>query len=167
MSLIYMSAVGSAARRPSVWATPWVAAILRIFAGRVGSGICLAGIAALPFALLLLFAPESVAALFGLDGEARRLTAATIQVAGLVVVIDALMGGNLGALRGASDVWLPFAIQSGAFWIVAVPLAAALGIGAGFGAPGLIYGILAGVTVSFALLALRFRAVARRAIAPL
>jgi len=167
LSLIYMSAVGiggAAAIRVGN-AVGWGSAADLRLAG--WSGIGLAGVAALPFAVILMFAPEHVAALFGLEGEALRLTAATIRVAGLVVTFDALMGGSLGALRGAGDVWVSLAIQSGAFWIAAVPLAAALGIGAGFGAPGLIYGILAGVTISFGLLALRFQAVARRTIKPL
>jgi MATE family multidrug resistance protein len=75
-----------------------------------------------------------------------------------------MMGGSLGALRGAGDVWVAFAIQVGAFWIVAVPVAALLGIHAGFGAPGLIYGILAGVGLSFVLLALRFQIISGRAV---
>jgi MATE family multidrug resistance protein len=167
LSLIYMSAVGiggAAAIRVGNAVGRGSAADLQL-AG--WSGIGLAGLAALPFAAVMLVAPEWVAALFGMEGEALRLTAATIRVAGLVVTLDALMGGSLGALRGAGDVWASFAIQSGAFWIAAVPIAAALGIGADLGAPGLIYGILAGVTLSFALLAWRFHAVTRRAIAPL
>ena len=126
------------------------------------SGILLAGAASLPFALVMGLAPDTVAELFGQQGTALALTAATIAAAGLVVPFDAMMGAILGALRGAGDVWTSFAIQAGAFWIVAVPLAAVLGIHLGFGAPGLIYGILAGVTVSFALLALRFRIISRR-----
>jgi MATE family multidrug resistance protein len=167
LSLIYMSAVGiggATAIRVGNAVGRGSAADLRL-AG--WSGIALAGAAALPFAAIMFLSPEWVATLFGMEGEALRLTAATIQVAGLVVTLDALMGGSLGALRGAGDVWVSFAIQSGAFWIAAVPIAAALGIGAGLGAPGLIVGILAGVTLSFALLALRFHAVTRRAVVPL
>ena len=165
LSLIYMSAVGIGGAT-AIWVGNAVgrgsAADLRL-AG--WSGIALAGAVALPFAALLLFASEQVAALFGMQGESLRLTAATIRVAGLVVAFDALMGGSLGALRGAGDVWASFLIQSGAFWALAVPLAAALGIGAGWGAPGLIAGILAGVTISFAVLAWRFRVIASRRLA--
>jgi MATE family multidrug resistance protein len=76
-----------------------------------------------------------------------------------------MMGASLGALRGAGDVWTAFAIQSGAFWISAVPLSAWLGIRMGLGAPGLIYGILSGVAISFVLLAWRFSIISRRSIA--
>jgi MATE family multidrug resistance protein len=128
------------------------------------SGIVLAGAVAFPFGVVMTLAPAAVARLFGLEGTALTLTASTIAVGGLVVTLDALMGGSLGALRGAGDVWVAFAIQTGAFWAVAVPLAALLGIGLGIGAPGLIGGILAGVSVSFLLLSWRFRTIARRGV---
>jgi MATE family multidrug resistance protein len=166
LSLIYMVAVGiggATAIRVGNAVGRGSAADLRI-AG--WSGIILAGAASLPFALVLFFAPSAVAALFGQSGSSVAITAATIAVAGLVVPFDAMMGASLGALRGAGDVWTAFAIQAGAFWIVAVPLATVLGIAWGLGAPGLIFGVMAGVTVSFALLALRFRAISRRAVRP-
>ena len=167
LSLLYMSAVGIGA-----------ATAIRVgnAVGRASapdlrhaglSGILLAGAVALPFALVLRFAPGSVAALFGLEGDTLQLTKATIAAAGLVVVFDATMGASLGALRGAGDVWVSFAIQAGAFWLAAVPVAALLGIEFGLGAPGLVYGIFAGVTISFALLAWRFDAVSRRAVRPI
>ena len=164
LSLIYMSAVGigaATAIRVSHAVGRGSPADLRL-AGL--SGILLAGAVALPFALVLRFAPGSVAALFGLEGPALHLTQATIAAAGLVVVFDATMGASLGALRGAGDVWVSFAIQAGAFWLAAVPVAALLGLQVGLGAPGLIYGILAGVTISFVLLAWRFNRVSRRAV---
>jgi MATE family multidrug resistance protein len=164
LSLIYMSAVGignATAIRVGQAVGRGSSAELRL-AGR--SGIVLAGAMTIPFALAMLLTPELVARLFGLEDDALRLTAATIGVGGLVVTLDAMMGGSLGALRGAGDVWVAFAIQVGAFWIVAVPVAALLGIHAGFGAPGLIYGILAGVGLSFVLLALRFQVISGRAV---
>ncbi len=164
LSLIYMVAVGiggATAIRVGNAVGRRSAADLRL-AG--WSGILLAGAASLPFALVMVLAPDTVAELFGQGGAALALTAATIAAAGLVVPFDAMMGASLGALRGSGDVWTSFAIQAGAFWVIAVPLAAVLGISLGLGAPGLIYGVLAGVTVSFALLALRFRAVSTRGV---
>ena len=164
LSLLYMSAVGigaATAIRVGHAVGRGSSADLRL-AGL--SGILLAGAVALPFALILGFAPAAVAALFGLEGDALLLTKATIAVAGLVVVFDAMMGASLGALRGAGDVWTSFAIQAGAFWLSAVPLAAFLGLHLGLGAPGLVYGILSGVTISFVLLAWRFSVISRRAV---
>jgi MATE family multidrug resistance protein len=163
-ALVYMSAVGigsATAIRVGNAIGRGASADVRL-AG--WSGILLAGAAALPFALLFRLAPQSVADLYGLEGPALAVTTATVAVASYLLVIDGMMGGSLGALRGAGDVWTAFAIQSGAFWIAAVPLAALLGVKLGLGAPGLIYGILAGVTISFLLLAWRFDAISRRTI---
>ncbi|HEX2255429.1 MAG TPA: MATE family efflux transporter [Afifellaceae bacterium] len=126
------------------------------------SAIGLAGCLAATISALLLTAPELVARLYGLEGAALAVTAATLAVAGLVVVFDGMMGASLGALRGVGDVWVPFAVQAVAFWAGAVPLAAFTGIGLSLGAPGLMLGILAGVVTSFAALALRFRNVSQR-----
>jgi MATE family multidrug resistance protein len=165
LSLIYMSAVGIGAATAIRVAT----AVGRGSGAEVRlagwTGIVLAAAVALPFALLLLFASGWVASWFGLGGEVRSVTAATIAVAGLIVTFDAAMGASLGALRGGGDVWTPFAIQAGAFWIAAVPVAAFVGIAAGYGAPGLATGILSGVVISFALLAWRFHVVSGRAVA--
>jgi MATE family multidrug resistance protein len=129
------------------------------------SGILVAGTLAFPFALMFRVAPESVAGLYGLSGPALAIAGATVAIAGYVLVFDAMMAGTLGALRGTGDVWMSFAIQTGAFWIVAVPLAAVLGLRLQAGAPGLIWGILGGVLISFALLGLRFWRVSSRAVA--
>ena len=131
------------------------------------SGIILAGVLATPFAIAFLFRPELVAGIYGLDGAALRITAATIAAGGLILIFDAMMGAGLGALRGVGDVWMPLALQIVAFWIVAVPLSALFAIRYGFGAPGLWYGILCGVFLSILFLALRFRAVSNRPIARL
>ncbi len=128
------------------------------------SGIILAGVLATPFAFVFLFRPELVAGIYGLDGAALRITAATIAAGGLILICDAMMGAGLGALRGVGDVWVPLALQIIAFWIVAVPLSALFAIYYGFGAPGLWYGILCGVILSIVFLALRFRSVSHRPI---
>ena len=128
------------------------------------SGIILAGLLATPFAFLFILRPELVVSIYGLEGAALQVTAATIAAGGLILVFDAMMGAGLGALRGVGDVWVPLALQIVAFWIVAVPLSALFSIRYGFGAPGLWYGILCGVGLSILLLALRFRTVSSRTI---
>jgi MATE family multidrug resistance protein len=128
------------------------------------SGIILAGLLATPFAFLFILRPELVVSIYGLEGAALQVTAATIAAGGLILVFDAMMGAGLGALRGVGDVWVPLALQIVAFWIVAVPLSALFSIRYGIGAPGLWYGILCGVGLSILLLALRFRTVSNRTI---
>jgi MATE family multidrug resistance protein len=128
------------------------------------SGIILAGLLATPFAFLFILRPELVASIYGLEGVALQVTAATIAAGGLILVFDAMMGAGLGALRGVGDVWVPLVLQIVAFWIVAVPLSALFSIRYGIGAPGLWYGILCGVSLSIIFLAVRFRAVSGRSI---
>ncbi|HSM40157.1 MAG TPA: MATE family efflux transporter [Afifellaceae bacterium] len=131
------------------------------------SGIILAGCLAAPLALLFVLRPELVASIYGLEGAALKITAATIAAGGLVLVFDGMMGASLGALRGVGDVWVPLGLQIVAFWVVAVPLSALFAIGHGIGAPGLWYGILCGVGLSIVFMAARFRTVSRRTIARL
>jgi MATE family multidrug resistance protein len=128
------------------------------------SGIILAGILAAPFALLFTLRPELVASIYGLEGTALKVTAATIAAGGLVIVFDGMMGANLGALRGIGDVWVPLVLQIVAFWVCAVPVSSLFAIHYGVGAPGLWYGILCGVSLSILFLSLRFRIVSRRTI---
>lgn len=128
------------------------------------SGVILAGLFATPFTILFLLRPDLLAGVYGLDGVAMRITAATIAAGGLILIFDAMMGACLGALRGVGDVWIPLALQIAAFWIFAVPLSAAFALHYGLGAPGLWYGIFCGVTLSIIFLALRFRIVSGRTI---
>ena len=67
--------------------------------------------------------------------------------------------------RPFADVWVPLGLQIVAFWFAAVPLSTLFSIHYGYGAPGLWYGILCGVTLSILFLGLRFRLVASRPIA--
>jgi len=71
-----------------------------------------------------------------------------------------------GALRGLADVWAPSIIQFVSWWCVTLPLGYGLAVGAGLGASGLIWAITAGTIVSSLTLALRFRTLTRRALAP-
>jgi len=70
-----------------------------------------------------------------------------------------MMAVLMGALRGLADVGVPLVMQTGAFWLGAVPVAWALA--PALGAPGLMAAILVGVVISAALLTMRFRAVSR------
>lgn len=128
------------------------------------SGIILAGLLAAPFCVLFLTNPGLVARVYGLDGQALALTMATISAGGLILIFDGMMGASLGALRGVGDVWVPLGIQITAFWIGAIPLSAVFSIHLEYGAPGLWYGILCGVSLSVLFLGLRFRFVANRSI---
>ena len=73
--------------------------------------------------------------------------------------------GQLGLAINTRGLITPLGLQIVAFWFAAVPLSALFSIHYGYGAPGLWYGILCGVTLSILFLGLRFRLVASRPIA--
>lgn len=110
---------------------------------------------------------DTLAALY--TGEAAVLAVAVpalALVAG-VVVIDGLQAVAMGALRGVTDIWIPMAACVLAFWGVAVPAAYVLGIASDGGVTGLLWGVLAGLSVAFVLLAWRFAVVARGPVRPI
>jgi MATE family multidrug resistance protein len=79
-------------------------------------------------------------------------------------LFDGVQAVANGALRGAGDVRVPFAITSAAYWFVATPVALALGFGVGWGALGLWWGLTLGLVLVAVLLTLRFERIARRKI---
>jgi MATE family multidrug resistance protein len=75
-----------------------------------------------------------------------------------------VQGVAAGALRGSGDVRFPFVANAGAHWLVGFPLALLLGFRMGLGAPGLWWGLLAGLAVVAALLLWRFLVISKRSI---
>jgi len=103
--------------------------------------------------------PEAFARIYGFEGALLGVAATTIMVAAFVLPLDGMMAVLMGALRGLADVGVPLVMQTGAFWLGAVPVAWALA--PAYGAPGLMAAILVGVVLSATLLAFRFAAVSR------
>ncbi|MFW6027465.1 MAG: MATE family efflux transporter, partial [bacterium] len=128
-------------------------------AGWTGIGLILC--ADLPLALLFVLAPETVAGIFVHDPEVLTTASAGLRVAAVAVLFHGAMGVSLSALRGAGDVWTPFAFHSGAFWLVLVPLAAVTALGLDWGVPGLMTGFLAGTALSSGIMCLRFHFLSR------
>lgn len=126
------------------------------------AGIAMVAAAMVAFAVVFLAAPEMLARIYTDDGDIIRLAAATIWVVGLVLVFDGIQGVDMGALRGAGDVWIPACLQLFSFWGIAVPSGALFAFALGRGAPGLMLGLLVGMTVAAVALSLRFLAISRR-----
>ena len=164
VALVFMSAIGVAG-----------AGTIRV-GNAVGrhnpADIRLAGWSALSLIFLIMAAFAVV--FFGLgsdlvqiytDDAAVILIATPLMfIAGLVLIFDGGQAVLMGALRGMADVWLPPLWQFFSWWGVTVSLAYVLAFHAGLGAPGLMWGFLAGAIVSCTGLVLRFTLVSRRAI---
>jgi MATE family multidrug resistance protein len=110
---------------------------------------------------VLLGFPEAIGRLFTADPLVLAVAVPTLLVGGLMLPTDGLQAVLMGALRGMGDVWVPLALHSAAFFLLMLPLAAWLGLGLRLGAPGLMAGAWAGVSLAALLLGLRFNHISR------
>jgi MATE family multidrug resistance protein len=116
------------------------------------------------FTALFIGLPEQIADIYTEDRAVVAVAAPLVFIAGLVLVVDGGQAVMMGALRGLADVWLPPLWQFVAWWGVTVSTAYLLAFVADLGVSGLMWGFLAGATVSCFGLALRFAVVSRRPI---
>ena len=117
--------------------------------------------------IVVFLMPATIISIFTSDAAVIALTVPVLFVAGFVMLTDGVQAVMMGALRGAADVWVPTSIQLCSFFLVMVPSAALLAFPLGLGTPGLMAGAFCGVTLSAALLCVRFRIVSRREVARL
>lgn len=162
ISLVFMTALGFATatavrvghavgrrHRPAMAIAGW-------------TGITMAALTMALFSVPFLALPEVLAAAYTDDPELALAAAAIIWVVGLLLVFDGVQGVTMGALRGAGDVWIPACLHLFSFWAVAIPTGALLAFHWGWGARGLMIGLLVGMAVASIILSLRFRVISKR-----
>lgn len=93
-----------------------------------------------------------------------RLAEKLLIVAGLFQLFDGAQSVAAGTLRGLKDTRMPLVVALFGYWLVAFPLAVALGFGFDGGAEGIWIGLAAGLAVAAVLLNLRFYWLSRRAL---
>lgn len=128
-------------------------------------GMCLGAAVMLLGALGFGFAPRFLAGLFTDDPEVIAIGVDLLRIAAIFQLADGVQTVGAGALRGAGDVRFSFAANVAAYWVVGLPLALLLGFGLELGAPGMWWGLTAGVIVIALLLPSRFVRIAQRSIA--
>lgn len=128
-------------------------------AGFVGIGLC--GLLMSASALVLAFASDHIAAFYTADPAIRSVAAQLLLLAAVFQVSDGLQVGAMGALRGFKDARIPLAVTIGSYWGIGFPLAFYGGIVRAGGPAGVWWGLIAGLTVSAALLNLRFARLSR------
>lgn len=79
-----------------------------------------------------------------------------LAMAALFQAADAAQVIALGLLRGLQDTRIPMYMAAFSYWIIGIPIAAVLGIGAGWGGFGVWLGLALGLGVAAALLMWRF-----------
>jgi MATE family multidrug resistance protein len=112
--------------------------------------------------LVIDFFCEPIASAYTTDVVAIAAALPAFRVVALLVILDGVQGVLMGALRGCGDVVVPALIYAVAFGGCAIPLCYLLGYRQGLGAPGLVTGLVAGLSEAGILLAVRFVVVAGR-----
>ena len=131
------------------------------------AGFIAIGVAALFMAsagVLLATLPDHILRLY-LDparaGPVFGIALSLVAVAAVFQVADGVQTVASGALRGLKDTRVPFLIATFGYWVVGFGVAAGLAFGAGWGAPGLWWGLAAGLAVVAVLMTFRFGRMSR------
>ena len=111
-------------------------------------------------ATFLIF-PEPLISFFLDPHEPARERVITIGVsllalAALFQVVDALQAMALGLLRGVQDTAVPMVMAAISYWVIGLPTSYLLAFTLGFGAQGLWWGLVVGLSTASVLLMWRF-----------
>lgn len=98
------------------------------------------------------------------DPAVISLSSSLLVIAGLFQLSDGAQVIGLGVLRGMEDVKVPTYVTLIAYWILGLPLGYLLAFEFGFGAKGIWYGLLIGLSVTAFLLYFRFRKLSKERI---
>lgn len=107
-------------------------------------------------ALFILLFPETIVSIYTDDAAVTEIAVQLLFMAAIFQLSDGLQVSGFGALRGLKDTKIPMYVNLFAYWVLGIPIAYYLGFVAGFGAPGLWGGLIAGLTVAGILHNLRF-----------
>ncbi len=108
------------------------------------------------FGLVLLIAGKPIAGLFITSPTVVSLTAQLLIVAAVFQMADGIQVVSISALRGLGDVRVPAVIAVLAYWVLAVPVGAALAFPGQRGAVGIWIGLAGGLGAAALGLAWRF-----------
>ncbi len=106
--------------------------------------------------VLLIFALP-IAGLFTNDADLALFAATLLPLAAAFQLFDGVQVVALGVLRGAGDTLVPMLINLLGYWLIGFPVGYYLAFGAGLGAHGLWWGLVAGLGAVAVLLFLRVR----------
>jgi MATE family, multidrug efflux pump len=157
--------IGSAGGTRVAWA---VGAGDTALARRAGLTAFAAGAATMSFfGVLFLALSGPLARLMTSDPSVAPVAATLLSVAAAFQISDGIQAVGAGVLRGAGDTRYTFGANMLGHWAVGLPVAIALGLGAGLGIFGLWWGLCAGLSAVGAALLVRFLRLSSRPIAPL
>jgi MATE family multidrug resistance protein len=132
-------------------------------AGVVGMG--LGAMYMVVCALLFLLFPRQLAALFTEDAAVLDAAVPLMRIAAIFQIADGVQGVASGALRGAADTRFASLANVVCHWCIGLPIALFLGFSMKMGAPGLWWGLCAGLFAAAVMLVTRFLRLSSRTIA--
>ena len=121
-----------------------------------GAGYAIALISQTASAVLMLFGGGAIARIYTDNPAIAALATTLLLYAAAFQYPDGIQAVSAGALRGLKDTTLPMALTLSAYWLLGMPLGYWLGVGLGWGAPGMWWGLILGLAAAALLLALRF-----------
>jgi len=122
----------------------------------IGLGLCLALMVV--FAVAFVGLPRLIASAFTADAGVIAAAVPLLQIAALFQLSDGMQAIASGALRGIGQTRVTLTGNLLGHYVVGLPISLGLSFGAGLGAPGLWWGLSAGLTVTGGYLLLRFLA---------
>ena len=114
------------------------------------------------FALLFIMFKDFLPMVYIDNSEVVFLASQLLIVAALFQLSDGMQVVILGALRGLQDMRFPTLICFVAYWIIGFPISFFLGSSSLWGAMGIWFGLLAGLSASALMLYLRFNFLSKR-----
>lgn len=112
-------------------------------------------------AALLILAPEAIVALFLDPARAdnvavSRLAAGFLVIAGMFQIVDGAQVVGAGCLRGLKDTRVPMLFAGFGYWLIAIPLGAALAFWAGLAGRGVWIALAVGLGIVASLMVARW-----------
>jgi MATE family multidrug resistance protein len=89
--------------------------------------------------------PEPIARIFTRDASTIAIALVLFPIAGMFQIFDGIQVVAAAILRGTGDTRWPMIIHVMSFWAVGIPFGLLLAFPLGFGAPGLWWGLTAGL----------------------
>jgi multidrug resistance protein, MATE family len=108
-------------------------------------------------AALFLLVPGFFGRLYTDDTGVLAVIVLLLPIAGVFQVVDGVQAVAAGVLRGVGDTRGPMWINILGFWVLGIPLSLFFGFGLEWGAPGLWWGLAAGLAAVAVLLVARVR----------
>lgn len=127
------------------------------------AGMALALIVQAVSSSIILSIPHGLAGLFNSEPAVIAGAGVLLRIVGMFQLPDGLQVCAMSSLRGLKDTRIPMLISMTAYWCIGFPAGLLLAFELDWQAPGMWFGLIAGLLVAATLLTARFNALSREA----